>query len=145
MPNLPFVTHVVRFLLAATLALGCRQCPLLAAGPTGEMIELMLKGQRIEGVPICWNEQNVHLLGRDGRLWQFEPNEASDFKKTSAHVRGYSPSEFRAELLRELGGDYEVSGNQAEFARRAAAHGVLNVPSLDCTYDANYPELERRE
>jgi len=74
------------------------------------MIELSLRGQKIEGMPIGWNEQEVHLLGRDGRLWQFAPDAVSDFKRTSDRFRGYSPSEFRAVLLRELGGGYEVSG-----------------------------------
>ena len=74
------------------------------------MIELGLDGQRLEGMPLGWNEEQVHLLGRDGRLWQFAPAAASDFKQISDHFRAYSPSEFRAVLLRELGGGYEVSG-----------------------------------
>jgi hypothetical protein len=52
----------------------------------------------------------VSLLARDGRLWQFAPDEAEDYRKTSNRFRSYSPSELRASLLRELGSGYEVSG-----------------------------------
>jgi hypothetical protein len=52
----------------------------------------------------------VHLLGRDGRLWQFPPDKATDFKKTSDSFYGDSPSELRTALLRELGNNYDVSG-----------------------------------
>ena len=110
MSILPDASHALRPFLAAVVAIGCCRCSALAAGPAQAMVEFMLHGREVEGVPIYWNDEQVHLLGRDGRLWQFEPTEASDFRKTSAHFHGYSPSEFRAVLLRELGGGYEVSG-----------------------------------
>jgi hypothetical protein len=74
------------------------------------MVELVLHGRKIEGTPLAWNEEAVHLLGRDGRLWEFRPGEAETFKKTSEQFRSYLPSEFRGVLLRELGDAYEVSG-----------------------------------
>lgn len=110
MPTPAIAIRVPLFLLAATAALCCRPCPLHAATLADAMIELSLKGRKVEGMPICWTQREVHLLGRDGRLWEFSPDEVRDFKQTSAHFRGYSPSKFRAELLRELGGGYEVSG-----------------------------------
>lgn len=78
--------------------------------PVEAMIELVLRGQKIEGTPLAWNETAVHLLGRDGRLWQFRPEEATSFRQSSGRFRSYGPSEFRASLLRELGEQYEVSG-----------------------------------
>ena len=75
-----------------------------------EMVELALQGRKLEGLPLSWNERDVHLLGRDGRLWTFDPADARDFHKTANAFRCYSPSEFRAELLRELGSGYEISG-----------------------------------
>ncbi len=74
------------------------------------MVELTLDGQKIEGEPLAWNSQEVHLLGRDGRLWQFDPNQASDYRETSSRFRPYSVSELRAELLRELGQSFQVTG-----------------------------------
>ena len=97
----------VFLLLVAAFAVGGRPCCPVSAD---EMIELTLQGKKIEGLPIRWNEEEIHLLGRDGRLWEFAPDEASNFRKMSSSFRGYSPSELRAVLLSELGNDYEVSG-----------------------------------
>ncbi len=95
------------FLLVAVFTVGVLpSCPVLA----GDMIELSLTGKTLEGMPIAWNEEKIHLLGRDGRLWDFAPSEASNVRKMSSPFRGYSPSELRAVLLGELGNDYEVSG-----------------------------------
>ncbi len=74
------------------------------------MIELTLGSQRVEGSPVEWNASVVHLMGRDGRLWEFAPDAAANFKKTSSSFRPYSVSELRAALLRELGEQYDVSG-----------------------------------
>ena len=74
------------------------------------MVQLTLRGKVVEGEPLAWSRRQVFLLGRDGRLWEFAPEEAKDFRKTSNRFRSYSPSELRAALLRELGQGYEVSG-----------------------------------
>jgi hypothetical protein len=110
MPMLLPPIRVAFVLFAAAVAMGGFPCLLCAATPNNEMIELTLKGRKLEGVPLAWTDEEVHLLGRDGRLWNFNPSEASNFQKTASHFRSYSPSEFRAELLKELGGNYEVSG-----------------------------------
>ena len=81
-----------------------------AAAPLQAMVELSSQGRKIEGAPLSWNENMVHLLGRDGRLWDIEPDAAKDFKQTADNFRPYSPSEIRSMLLGELGGEYEVSG-----------------------------------
>jgi len=92
--------------VAALAAVGVECC----AAWAGDMIELSLRGKKLEGMPISWNKETIHLLSRDGRLWDFSPSEASNFRKMASPFRGYSPSEFRAVLLHELGKDYEVSG-----------------------------------
>jgi hypothetical protein len=81
-----------------------------AAAPAEWMVQLMLKGEAVEGTPLAWNAQHVQLLGRDGWLWQFDPRRATDFHKTSGRFRSYSTSELRVILLRGLGEEYEVSG-----------------------------------
>ena len=90
---------------------------LAIAGATGTaertpfpgMISLRIGGQMVEGQPIAWDAKEVHLLGRDGRLWGFSPNEASDWQKTSRRFTPMSISDLRADLLRELGRDFEVT------------------------------------
>ncbi|MBN2579904.1 MAG: DUF1570 domain-containing protein [Pirellulales bacterium] len=92
--------------LAVILLAGSR-----SAAPTDRaMVELTLDGRKIEGTPLVWNEEIVHLLGRDGRLWEFPPEAGKDYRKTADRFYAYSPSEFRGTLLQELGDDYEVSG-----------------------------------
>ena len=97
-------------LLVPVLALTA--CGALAqAGSAADwMLELTVAGQPIEGMPLAWNREQVHLLGRDGQLWQFAPGEAKDYRKTSSRFRSYSTSELRAMLLAELGRDYQVTG-----------------------------------
>jgi hypothetical protein len=72
-------------------------------------IDVFLRGVRLEGTPLAWSEQRVFLLARDGRLWDFAPNEAQDFRKTGSEFRPYTANMLRARLESELGRDYEVS------------------------------------
>src|SRR3989304_5483949 len=81
-----------------------------AAPPLDWMIELTVRGQRIEGAPVPWTPREVGLLTRDGQIRQFAPEEAADYRETSDWFRGYSPSALRSMLLRELGSGFEVSG-----------------------------------
>jgi hypothetical protein len=81
-----------------------------ADGPSLWMVRLKVDGRAVEGSPISWSDREIHLLGRDGRLWNFNPAQTTSFERTPAEFRSYSPSELRAMLLRELGHDYEVSG-----------------------------------
>lgn len=81
-----------------------------AAQPFEGMVRLTLENRQIEGKPLAWNSSMVHLLGRGGRLWQFPPDEATEFRKTSTRFQSYSVSELRAELLRELGNRFDVTG-----------------------------------
>jgi hypothetical protein len=106
-----YVLLIVLVLLGAT--------PAEADGPNRWTLELTLGDQKIEGTPLAWNKREVRLLGRDGRLWQFAPSEPKDFRKTSDRFRGYSASELRAMLARELGREFEVS---------ATAHYVVAHP-----------------
>ena len=95
-----------------------------AEGPVGWMVELTLDGRKIEGLPLSWDDANVHLMGRDGRLWKFAPNAAKDFKKTGDTFRGYSSAEFRAALAREFGGGYEVTGTAHYMVAHPAGQGA---------------------
>jgi hypothetical protein len=92
------------------LLLAVRPSVAADAFPAMGMVELTLAGQKVEGKPLSWDDEIVHLLGRDGRLWEFKPDEAKNFRQSSDQFRSYSTSEMRADLLRDLGNDFEVSG-----------------------------------
>lgn len=81
-----------------------------ASSPIEGMIEVTVDGQTFEGRPLAWDTREVHLLGRDGRLWSFDPEKVTKFKQTAQRFKPYSPSEIRAMLLRELGSSFEVTG-----------------------------------
>ena len=100
----------MRIAVAVVVAVLLGGVPVAAESPADWMVKLTLDGRRIEGTPLAWSSQQVHLLGRDGRLWEFSPRQAGGYQKTSSRFRAYSTSELRAILLRELSKDYEVSG-----------------------------------
>ncbi len=80
-----------------------------AAGSKWTML-VDLDGRQIEGAPLAWSRDRVFLLGRDGRLWDFAPNQTEKFRKTSSSFSSYSAAEIRAGLERELGGRLQVTG-----------------------------------
>ncbi len=80
--------------------------------PLSLMVELNLGGQRIEGMPLVWDRWTVCLLGRDGRLWQSNPAEAADYRKTSDRFEGYSAVEMRVQLQREFDSQFEITATR---------------------------------
>jgi hypothetical protein len=102
--------RVSSFLLVAAALFGCRPWPASAAAAPAGMVEATLQGRKVEGAALSGPGQGLRLLGRDGRLWQLDPDEVQRLTKVSTQFRPYSLSEFRAALLRELGDAYEVSG-----------------------------------
>ena len=93
--------------LVALLVSGATGTP--TATPFSGMISLRLGGQVVEGQPLAWDAKEVRLLGRDGRLWQFPPGEATDWRQLSHRFTPATISELRADLLRELGREFEVT------------------------------------
>ena len=87
---------------------------ILLAPPTASAqkftIALEVGGRQIEGGPLAWTDSDVALLQRDGALLNFSPAEASKFRKTANGFRSYSQGEMRAQLAREFGRQFEVSG-----------------------------------
>ena len=73
-------------------------------------IGLELHGQQIEGTPLACSDSNVALLRRDGSLLNFSPAHAKGYRKTAVGFQSYSQGEIRAQLAREFGRKFEVSG-----------------------------------
>ena len=74
------------------------------------LIELELKGKPLAGTPIAWSSGEVLLLGRDGRLWDFPSSEVKQFSKQTAAFSSLSAGQLRAQLAREFGRRFDVSG-----------------------------------
>jgi len=81
-----------------------------AAATAEPTIRLRLEGRNLEGYPAAWSDNGVLLLGRDGRLWNFHPSQASDFAKVNDDFQSLPQSAMRGRLQREFGDRYEVSG-----------------------------------
>ncbi|HET6884078.1 MAG TPA: DUF1570 domain-containing protein [Pirellulales bacterium] len=82
--------------------------PALAGEPKWTL-DVNLNGRHIEGLPLVWSQDHV-LLARDGRVWNFKPDEVRNVHQTSATFQGYSAAQVRARLAAELGNAFEISG-----------------------------------
>lgn len=83
----------------------------LCAGPPANVtVELKLVGRTLVGKPLEWSEENIYLLDRSGWLHEFPPSDVTGYKAVSNYFSPYTPSEFRAMLLRALGSGYRVTG-----------------------------------
>jgi hypothetical protein len=76
------------------------------------MFQATVDGETIEGRPLAWTDDVMHLLGRDGRRHTFDPQAAKDAKKTSPYFYGYSVPEVKRELYREFGDALEITATQ---------------------------------
>ncbi|MDX1964105.1 MAG: DUF1570 domain-containing protein [Pirellulales bacterium] len=81
----------------------------LSAEPPRVTFELTLAGERLEGRPLAWSEDNVLLLTRAGALKSFHPNQATDFRQTARDFTSYPASVMKARLEAELGHDFTVT------------------------------------
>ncbi|MBX7168259.1 MAG: DUF1570 domain-containing protein [Pirellulales bacterium] len=74
------------------------------------MIQLSVRGQSLEGMPLLWSKSEAVMLLRDGRLCELDPRAATDLRKTNPEFVGYSAGEVRSQLAGELGKSFEVTG-----------------------------------
>jgi hypothetical protein len=100
------ITRIRHAALAAVAAFSCA-CSAPAAEPT---VQLDIDGRRVVGTPLSWSDSQVLLLARDGRLWDFAPARAKNFRKMPTAFHGHSAAELRGVLQAEFGKKYEVTG-----------------------------------
>lgn len=91
-------------------------------------------GREIEGMPLAWSNQQVYLLARDGRLWDFAPNQTKKFRKTSSSFASYTAPELRAQLEREFRGRLTVT---------STGHYLVAHPPGKEAWAARFEELYR--
>ena len=76
------------------------------------MFRARVDGKMVEGKPLSWTADQMLLLGRDGKLYEFNPKTAKEAQKTSPRFFGYSPSEVKGQLQKEFGKQFEVSATR---------------------------------
>jgi len=95
-------------LIAAIVALLSSQ----QASAAEFMFRARVGDQMLEGQPLAWSATEMFLLGRDGRLHEFDPRDATEGQKTSPRFVGYSMPEIKRELYREFGDSLDVTTTQ---------------------------------
>lgn len=81
-----------------------------AGAPNRLIMKLEYGGAKIEGTPLLATAAQVMLLDREGRLWDFNANQATNVQKTTTTFHGYAPGVMRSRLHAEFGKAFEVSG-----------------------------------
>jgi len=76
------------------------------------MFRATVDGETFEGKPLAWTDYEMHLLGRDGRLYDFNPQDAKNARKTAPNFVGYSVPEMRRTLEREFGTGFDITTTQ---------------------------------
>lgn len=83
----------------------------VAQGPTYPvMIQLDLQDETIQATPVIASSEQVIMLGRDGQLWDFAPQDATNFARLSQPFQPLPQNELRGKLLNEFGRGFDVSG-----------------------------------
>jgi hypothetical protein len=67
-------------------------------------------GAWLEGTPLAWSDKQIELLLRDGSLRSFASADAKQTTKISDTFQSLSAGDLRAQLQREFGRNFEVSG-----------------------------------
>lgn len=100
------------------------------------MIEATVHGRHVEGAPLSWSDQKVWLMARDGRLWDFAPEEATQYRRTASYFSPYSAREIAALLQLELGQKFEVT--------TTAHYLVCHPPGLAVNWGDRFEQMYRQ-
>jgi len=88
-------------------------CLIVARSGSAAAAEFMFRanidGKTIEGKPLTWSSQQMLLLGRDGKLYDFNPKLAKDAEKTSPNYIPYSAAELKALLQYEFDSRFDIT------------------------------------
>jgi hypothetical protein len=68
----------MRFSLAVVIC--CLAAHASAQGPAPFMMLTHVGGEVLEGQPLTWTDDQMYLMGRDGRLYEFSPQAAQKSK-----------------------------------------------------------------
>jgi len=101
-------SRLTNAVLAAMLAAAF--CPNSSAAEF--MFRARVDGQMLEGKPLSWSSDQMLLLGRDGQLYEFNPKQAKEGKKTSPRFFGYSQSEVKTALQKEFDKRFDISATR---------------------------------
>jgi hypothetical protein len=113
-PGKPAVkSSIIELRVGATLVANWLLLGMLLATEGAEfMFRARVDGQMLEGKPLAWTDSQMLLLGRDGRLYDFNPKLATQAQKTSPRFFGFTASDMKPALQQEFGKQFDVSATQ---------------------------------
>ena len=76
------------------------------------MFRADVKGQTLEGKPLTWTANEMFMLGRDGRLYDFDPHDAKNGAKTGPRFIPETMTEMKRDLYREFGQTLDITTTQ---------------------------------
>ena len=76
------------------------------------MFRARVDGQLVEGKPLYWTNTQMFLLGRNGALYQFNPQKAKEGKKIAPRFVGYETQFVKRTLQKEFGDHFELATTQ---------------------------------
>lgn len=123
------------FLSAILLLAAAARLSAAGLGTNGALLTLEVNGRRLDGTALEWSKSEVVFLARDGGLATFHPGEAKNFRKLGDRFRGFTASELRAELSKELGKDFEISST--------GHYLVAHPPGQSGKWSENFEDLYR--
>jgi hypothetical protein len=94
-----------------------------AAEPVRSLVKLELDNAPLEGTPLAASGNQVILLDRAGRLWDFDAARAKDIRQTTNRFTGYSAATLRNQLYGEFGKRFDVSGTGHYLVVHPAGQG----------------------
>ena len=98
------------------------------------MFRANVNGKPIEGLPIAWTADEMHVLGRDGQLFEFNPRDAKEAVKTGPRFEPYSMRQMKRELYREFGDDLDITTTN---------HYIVAHPRGGSDWASRFEELYR--
>ncbi|QDV67971.1 hypothetical protein Poly24_16770 [Rosistilla carotiformis] len=100
----------------------------LSASDRDPMLGLNLQGEAVQGMSLLWTSGRAVVLQRDGRLFDFDPADASQVRVADTRFDPASQAEMRSQLYREFGDRYQVT---------ATSHYLVVHP----TQGGHWPEV----
>ena len=104
----PFASIRLRLFIVSLVA-GYLPSAQANAAPKRFMIETLVRGTALEGAPLTWSDKRVVLLARDGQLWDFSPDDAENYRKTTSYFVPYTQQEMQQRLELEFHEGMEVT------------------------------------
>ncbi len=74
------------------------------------ILSIEADGKNIEGEAVHWNRSDFYVLGRDGKLWEFDIERAPQATMKKRSFQPFTHMELRGSLMRDYGTAYDVSG-----------------------------------